>query len=64
MDLLIPYGRTTYIHIKFNEDVRKFRLIEPAADNAYKTLQDAILNKQPAALVEDIKLDLEAVLRR
>ena len=53
-------------YIKFNEQVRKRQLIEPLINpspgNAYNTIQAAITNKEPANLVQDMKLDLGAVL--
>lgn len=49
-------------YIAFNDHLRKFELIEPAKSNAWTVLQDAIKFKQPGTLVEDMKLELAAVM--
>lgn len=51
----------TYYHA-FTEHIRKKRFIEPQGNNAFNTLQEAEKNKQPSALLADLKLELSAVL--
>lgn len=46
----------------FNENIRKLRFIEPQDKNAFFTIEEAGKNKQPAALIEDMKLELSALL--
>ena len=46
----------------FNHHIRKLEFTEPAKANAWTAIQDAIKTKQPVALVEDMKLELAAVL--
>ncbi len=46
----------------FNEHMRQLRYTEPTNNNAYYTIQDARQKKQPEAMIEDMKLELAAVL--
>ena len=46
----------------FNEHIRKLHYIQPQENNAFFSIQEAEKNNQPLAMIEDMKLDLSAVL--
>ncbi|MEO7922405.1 MAG: tetratricopeptide repeat protein [Chitinophagaceae bacterium] len=46
----------------FDQHIRKLRLTEPEKNNAYYTITEAEKANQPTALVEEMKLELAAVL--
>ena len=46
----------------FDQHIRKLRFVEPEKNNAYYTIAEAEKAKQPAALIDEMKLELAAVL--
>jgi protein O-mannosyl-transferase len=49
-------------YIRFVQCIRKLKLTTEEDYSAYSIMQDAIKDKQPPALIEDMKLELSAVL--
>ena len=46
----------------FDQHIRKLRFVEPEKNNAYYTIAEAEKAKQPVALIDEMKLELAAVL--
>jgi tetratricopeptide (TPR) repeat protein len=50
------------IYITFQEQIKKGQLIDPSQNNAYQTIEQAIKSKESEELIQQMKIELSAVL--